>query len=128
MAKVRGIVNAGDVIVTSGKQDGTGIAVPVDVLTQLDQSQIVGRAWASSNDPGLKKIMVAVGLDYTDLAMTQIRQLQAEVASLQQELQQYRHLASLQQELQQYKQLAMEVAELKREIAQNSNLLAAHNR
>ncbi|WP_457666325.1 hypothetical protein [Thiolapillus sp.] len=105
--KVRGKVRAGDVIVASGRSDGTGRAVKIAELAALHDAKIVGRAWSASEDPGLKKVQVAVGLDHTDMAISQIKHLQDAYLWQQQEI------AMLRMELDQYKQLASEIERLK---------------
>jgi hypothetical protein len=84
--KVRGPVQAGDYIVPSGRNDGTGVAVGTSTAVQ---GQIVGRAWESSDAAGVKRIRTAVGLDargpdVTDLTEQReaIRALRAEVDHL----------------------------------------------
>jgi hypothetical protein len=61
-AKVRGPVRAGDCIVPSGADDGTGIAVPADKLTPQQAGQIVGQAWENSEKEDTRRVLVAVGL------------------------------------------------------------------
>ena len=60
--KVRGPVRAGDYILPSGKEDGSGIAVAPSRLSGDDLGRVVGRAWESSDAPGLKRINAVVGL------------------------------------------------------------------
>ena len=61
--KVRGKVQAGDYIVPAGLDDGSGIAVPPDEITIAQSLQVVGRAWESTAENGLKLVDVAVGID-----------------------------------------------------------------
>ena len=60
--KVRGAVKAGDYIIPSGKNEGIGIAVPPKELTAAQVIHMVGRAWESSQDKGIKLINTAVGM------------------------------------------------------------------
>jgi hypothetical protein len=94
--KVRGFVNEGDYIVPSGLNDGTGKAVRPTEASVSDMDIIVGRAWESSNDQGVKLIKTAVG-------MSSIAPMTAALSSLQrqrEEMQQMRHeLASLKSHL-----------------------------
>ena len=64
--KVVGAVKAGDFIVASGKNDGTGVAVSPLRMTPDNYRLMVGRAWESSEDTGLKLINTAVGLGPND--------------------------------------------------------------
>ncbi len=61
-AKVRGAVQAGDFIVPSGLEDGTGIAVSPEAITADQFVQVVGQAWESSPDVNLRSVRVAIGL------------------------------------------------------------------
>ena len=90
--KVRGLVDEGDYIVPSGLNDGIGRAVKPAEIHSCDRGTIVGRAWESSQDPGVKLIKTAVGLssfdtDYSTLSCLQrqqceIREMQKELALL----------------------------------------------
>jgi hypothetical protein len=60
--KVRGVVRAGDYVLASGLGDGVGTAVSPEALAPSDHPLVVGRAWQSSEEPGLKRIKIVVGL------------------------------------------------------------------
>ncbi|HEV7374042.1 MAG TPA: hypothetical protein VGN95_04970 [Pyrinomonadaceae bacterium] len=62
MARVRGTVRAGDFIVASGMNDGTGVAVSPERITSDQFEQVLGQAWEASDDPNVKSVRVAVGL------------------------------------------------------------------
>ncbi|HEX6624243.1 MAG TPA: hypothetical protein VF064_11055, partial [Pyrinomonadaceae bacterium] len=64
--RVRGAVRAGDLIVASGRDDGTGIAVSPERITPEQFEQAVGEAWESSADAGVKPVRTAVGLIQRD--------------------------------------------------------------
>jgi len=59
---VRGPVKAGDYVVASGLNDGTGVAVSPERITSEQFEQVVGQAWDSSVDSGVKSVRTAVGL------------------------------------------------------------------
>jgi hypothetical protein len=61
---VRGRVAAGDYIVPSGLEDGTGVAVAPTDLTIEHLDQILGRAWSDSTNDIYTLINVSVGLDH----------------------------------------------------------------
>jgi len=61
--KVVSPVKAGDYIVPSGREDGTGMALSPESLRPSDLNNIAGMAWESSDDPRLKTVVVEVGLD-----------------------------------------------------------------
>jgi hypothetical protein len=60
--RVRGRVDAGDLIVASGRQDGTGVAVAPRSASGSQLAQALGEAWSGAAAPGVKLIRVAVGL------------------------------------------------------------------
>ena len=72
--KVRGPVRAGDFIIPSGLNDGTGVAVSPEDLTAEQVWQIVATAWESSDDSGLKKINAVVGLNRPELVISKLMQ------------------------------------------------------
>lgn len=84
--KVRGVVEVGDYVIPSGRNDGSGIAVKDGDLTADQYSQIVGIAWSSS-DPRLSidYVNVAVGLNSNDVSAL-VAGLVEEVADLRRQL------------------------------------------
>ncbi|HET9786391.1 MAG TPA: hypothetical protein VFP47_04620, partial [Pyrinomonadaceae bacterium] len=72
MVRVRGPVKAGDYIVASGLNDGTGIAVSPERITSEQFEQAVGQAWESSADLGVKSVRTAVGLLRRDPTVTRL--------------------------------------------------------
>lgn len=75
--RVRGVVNLGDWIVPSGEDDGICMAIPSNEL-RLDH-HVVGRAWESSNDPGIKRVNTAVGLDQSEILKHIIESQQSQI-------------------------------------------------
>ena len=67
-AKVRGSVETGELIVPSGRADGTGVGVAPREYDHAEDGPIVGQAWeAAEADPDdVTEVTVAVGLDNTD--------------------------------------------------------------
>ena len=65
--KVYGKVNSGDYIITSGFEDGSGIAISPELMTIDEYSKVVGRAWESSNFDGVNFINTAVGFNTRDI-------------------------------------------------------------
>ena len=61
-ALVRGPVQAGDLIVASGRDDGTGVALPSESIGIGRLGQIVGQAWQGSSSRGLRRVRIAVGM------------------------------------------------------------------
>jgi len=70
--KVYGKVQAGDLIIPSGKNDGTGIAISEHKISPQQYQQIVGTAWESSDEEGLKIINVAVGQNTPEIKISEL--------------------------------------------------------
>ncbi|RMD93525.1 MAG: hypothetical protein D6813_03975, partial [Calditrichaeota bacterium] len=87
LVKVRGKVRVGDLILPSGYNDGTGIAITPRDLKIEQYPQVIGQAWESSNDTGIKKINVLVGLPFYSRIASEISSLKQENQSIKQELQ-----------------------------------------
>ena len=62
--KVGGKVSAGDYIVPSRLNDGTGVAISAQEMKLSDFGRIVGRAWESSDREGVKLVRAVVGLSH----------------------------------------------------------------
>ena len=60
--KVRDKVNLGDYILPSGASDGIGIAVSPQQLSPQSYNTVIGRAWETAQEGGIKRIKVIVGL------------------------------------------------------------------
>ena len=59
---VEGPVRAGDYILPSGRDDGTGLAVAPSALAPADLCRVVGRAWADGQGGGCRRVLVAIGV------------------------------------------------------------------
>ena len=92
--KVRGKVSAGDCIVPSGLNDGTGISISRQEMTLDTCSQIVGTAWESSEEEGVKRVNTVIGLNSSyspvEALMRAMQTQQAEIDFLKTELKQLR--------------------------------------
>jgi len=60
--KVKGRVEAGNYIISSGKNDGAGVAFDLNEIPPDRYNQIVGIAWESSKNRELKLIRTAIGV------------------------------------------------------------------
>jgi hypothetical protein len=65
--KVAGKVKRGDYIITSGLNDGIGIAVPPDMMTTEEYLNVVGRAWSNSEIENIKYINASIGFDNREI-------------------------------------------------------------
>jgi hypothetical protein len=69
---VSGEVRAGDLLIPSGLGDGTAIAISGNEITAEQFRSVVGQAWESSMDPGVKKIRASVGLQNHNPTVTRM--------------------------------------------------------
>ncbi len=81
--RVRGPVQAGDFILPSGKNDGSGVAVSPDELQADQVGQVVGRALESAEGAGLHRVKVLVGLPHNVILQVLLRQRDARLAQQQ---------------------------------------------
>jgi hypothetical protein len=65
---VRGHCESGDYVISSGLNDGTGLAIKPENLKLSQVSRIVGRAWSDSKNDYISYVNVAVGLNTNELA------------------------------------------------------------
>jgi len=72
--KVSGAVACGDVIVGSGKEDGTAVAVAPEALTLKQAKSVVGQALEGVEGPGVHRVKVLVGLEQGSRAMGHLAQ------------------------------------------------------
>lgn len=82
--RVAGKVMAGDYILPSGNQDGTGRACPSSKLKISDYGSIVGTAWSESDGSEERLVNVAIGLQTRELATLVARQ-EKEIEDLERE-------------------------------------------
>jgi hypothetical protein len=61
-AKVRGTAQVGDLIVASGRDDGTARAVAPAEYRRAEHGPIAGQAWSAKNTSSVGEVTVAVGL------------------------------------------------------------------
>jgi len=95
---VTGKVQEGDLIVANG--DGTASAIHRDHVTMDQAKKGVGTAWASSDDSGLKRVNVAVGIGLGGNGGREITSLKAENAELKARVdQQEKELAAIKKKL-----------------------------
>jgi len=63
---VVGSVSTGDFLVPSGLHDGSAIAVAPDAIEADQLTRVIGIAWGESNEPGLKQVNAAIGVDQSN--------------------------------------------------------------
>ncbi len=91
---IRGKVEAGDLIIASGKEDGTAYAVSPSEIALEDYPQLVGRALEDSNDKGLKQVLVMVGMQDTDTLHTLLAKKDEQINALEERLEKLETLLS----------------------------------
>lgn len=80
--KVHGSVDAGDYIVPSGRNDGTGVAISPAEITAAQAGQIVGRALESADGAGVTRVNTLVGLPNEQILQTVLARRDARIAEL----------------------------------------------
>jgi hypothetical protein len=82
--RVRGAVRAGDLIIPSGQNDGTAIAVAPTALKVSQIGDVIGRAWASARpmQGEVHRVLCAVGLERDRVAAYALEAVHAEVDGL----------------------------------------------
>ncbi len=82
--RMRGAVRAGDLILPSGLNDGTAIAVSPTDLKVAQIGDVIGRAWASARPENgeVHRVLCAVGLERDRVAAFALEAVHAEVDSL----------------------------------------------
>lgn len=70
--KVRGPVKAGQFIIPDGEADGVGIAVDGAKIPLDQAAMVVGRAWDSSDNSGVKTVNCVVGLPTASGALVRL--------------------------------------------------------
>lgn len=86
LVKVMGRVQAGNFIVPSGMNDGTGVAVRPEDITAAQLGMVVGIAWEASDLPfglinvavGLKPVSIAKVVERHETDLTRMREAQGE--------------------------------------------------
>jgi hypothetical protein len=74
--KVRGVVHQGDLLIPSGLNDGTAIAVEPTRVTSQQVHQVFGTAWESSANAGVQSVNSAIGIDQIAAAAHVVSALQ----------------------------------------------------
>ncbi|MCX6347974.1 MAG: hypothetical protein NTV79_00515, partial [Candidatus Aureabacteria bacterium] len=78
----------GDYIIPSGRNDGTGVAVSPAQMTLPQCAQIVGRAVEAREEPGVKLVRAAVGINVSAPLLDNLsREKEAQIDGLSQRLQ-----------------------------------------
>lgn len=88
--KVRGPVQSGDLIVASGRNDGTARAVAAKAWNMEKDGPVAGRSWQSVDGAGIHKVNVAVGLDRLGGLAHRVSKQQTKINNLENEVQQLR--------------------------------------
>jgi hypothetical protein len=114
--KVEGPVDEGDYIIPSGLDDGVGVAVAPEMMTASEFAKVVGRAWTSSDQQGVKLVNVAVGLGAGDVAAAVQRQESATTALMEELAAASRAIRGMQTELDAMRSQVLVLDELAQEV------------
>jgi len=121
--KVIGPVREGDYVIPSGLEDGSGVAVSPEMMTADEFTKIVGRAWDSSPNAGLKYVKIAVGVGSGDLAAL-VKTHEGEIAALRAEVAQNKGVA--QTSLAELNALRADMASLRQTVLEATQPRSAH--
>lgn len=78
--KVVGGCAPGDLLVPSGRGDGTAVALAPDAVTAADLARVVGTAWASASGEGVALVDTLVGVGVERAAALAVARIEAELA------------------------------------------------
>jgi hypothetical protein len=81
-AKLRGSVEVGDLIVASGKDDGTARAVAPSEYRRAEHGPIAGQAWSAKASEEVGEVTVAVGLGRSGAVAERLEQQQKQIDAL----------------------------------------------
>jgi hypothetical protein len=95
--KVRGVVEAGDVVVPSGEGDGVAVAVDRSEWTP-GEGLVVGQAWESDDSTGVSRVTTAIGIDGPELLESALESHRQRIDDLQEETDRLRELRDRQAE------------------------------
>ncbi len=84
--RVRGAVAAGDLVIASGRNDGTAVAVRPGELSSASLGSIVGRALEGSEDNSVKSVRTMVGVTDVGLFSTLLQGKERELAMVKERL------------------------------------------
>jgi hypothetical protein len=84
-AKVRGSVDVGDLIVPSGKADGTAQAVAPEEYRRAEHGPIAGQAWSPKASEQVGEVTVAVGLGRSGAVAERMEDQRDRIAELEAE-------------------------------------------
>ncbi|MEM8712621.1 MAG: hypothetical protein AAGG01_16850, partial [Planctomycetota bacterium] len=82
--RMRGRVRAGDLVLPSGRGDGTAVAVAPSDLAPARLGDVIGRAWGDATPAGdeVHRVVCAVGLERDRIAALALGAVQTEVEDL----------------------------------------------
>ena len=69
--KVRGAVSSGDLLFPSGLDDGAAIALSAEHAAAAGRTDVIGTAWETQRDSGVKKVRTAIGMACSLLRLQQ---------------------------------------------------------
>jgi hypothetical protein len=83
--RLRGEASVGDLVVASGRNDGTARAVSPGAYRRAEHGPIAGQAWSTKSSDGIGTITVAVGLGRSGAVAEQMQDQRERIAALETE-------------------------------------------
>jgi hypothetical protein len=74
--RLRGDANVGDIVVASGRNDGTARAVSPSAYRRAEHGPIAGQAWSAKSGDGVGTVTVAVGLGRSGAVAERLKEQQ----------------------------------------------------
>lgn len=90
--RLRGDAEVGDLIVASGRNDGTARAVTPAEYRRAEHGPIAGQAWSAKTTSGVGEVTVAVGLGHSGAVAKRLQDQQEQIHSLRERVQQVEDL------------------------------------
>ncbi|MEF8797324.1 MAG: hypothetical protein V5A48_12775, partial [Salinivenus sp.] len=83
--RLRGEADVGDLVVASGRNDGTAQAVSPSEYRRAEHSPIAGQAWSAKSGDGVGTVTVAVGLGRSGAVAERMEDQRERIAALEAE-------------------------------------------
>jgi hypothetical protein len=97
--RLQGEANAGDIVVASGRNDGTARAVSPSEYRRAEHGPIAGQAWSAKSGDGVGTVTVAVGLGRSGAVADRMEDQRERIAALEAENEEFEErLAALERQ------------------------------
>jgi hypothetical protein len=97
--RLQGEANVGDIVVASGRNDGTARAVSPSEYRRAEHGPIAGQAWSAKSGDGVGTVTVAVGLGRSGAVADRMEDQRERIAALEAENEEFEErLAALERQ------------------------------